>query len=160
VKKEKSLSRKRAMELYGQLLKYKDDLLNIDTSLKMEFQNVIMITAPSFDSIKTNPDDFHRIFFNHFSAEATLSILIKFQNNIKINENQMIRFCDFKIPAIVDYYETYSVIVDQNSSYVKGSDQIEITAGVGSFSLRVAPVIIINGKNIYPGPDGVAHYKI
>lgn len=159
VRGEKSLSRKRVIELYSQLLKYKDDLLNTDSSLRMEFGNAIMITERSFDLLKAKPNDFFKIFFDHLSAEAIVSILTKFQNNIKINENGMIRFCDFTIPDMVDFYETYSVMAVQNSSYVKRGDQIEITAGVGTFSLKAKPTITINGKNIHPETDGVAYYK-
>jgi hypothetical protein len=159
VRKEKSLSHKSLIDLHSQLLKYKNDLLNTDSSLRMEFENVIMITERSFDTIKTDPNDFPRIFFKHTSAEAKLATLTKFQNNIKINENQMIRFCDLKVTGIIiDYYGTYSAMVNQSSNYVKSGDQIEISAGVGTFSLKAKPLITINGKNVSPETDGVAYY--
>jgi hypothetical protein len=71
----------------------------------------------------------------------------------------MIQFCYYKIPDPESFYETYSVMVEHSSDYVKAGDEVEVTAGVGAFSLKGRPIININGRNISPEADGVAYYK-
>jgi gliding motility-associated protein GldM len=46
-----------------------------------------------------------------------------------------------------------------NANYVMPGDEIEITAGVGSFSAAAKPTITINGQNIPLNTEGAAVYK-
>ncbi len=159
IKNRKGLPDEKAIELYGRLLKYKDDVLNVDSSLKIEFKTRTVITEEAFDSVKHNANDFRSYFFKDISAQATFSMLNKFRNNIEIIQNRMIQFCSYKVPDPDNFYEAYSVMAVQSSSYVKAGDLIEVIAGVGTFSLKAKATIIIDGNSVQPGSDGVALYK-
>jgi gliding motility-associated protein GldM len=145
-------------ELFLRLAKYKQDVLAIDSSMKEVFDTVIIVTTRSFDTI-ANQNTFADIFFHNIPTIAALSMLSKFQNNIKIIENWMTMFCLNQVPSTDRYFDSYSAIVAQSTSSVKPNEPIEITAGIGAFSIMAQPVITISGKNVQVEEDGAAHYK-
>lgn len=148
-----------AKKLYENLKNYKDTLLRIDSEISREFNNLIIITTRSFDSSHEKNKNFTQSFFNNISVEAALSTLIKFQNNIKINENRIIFFINSKITDDRIIWDLFLPLTTQSSSYVKEGQEIEITAGVGSFITRPGTVISIDEKTQKIEPSGVAIYK-
>ena len=157
VREEAALQNKDANDLYSRLIDYKKNLMQIDSEMTAEFKSNLILTNSSFDSIQNNQKDFAKTFFHSLSGEGTISLLSKFQNNIKVNENKLLMYCLFKIQSvIIDGYDWLSVFVSQNTSYLKSGDKVEITAGVGAFSQRALPEIIIGGKKIPIDVTGVA----
>jgi hypothetical protein len=159
VKQKGVLEDEKAKELYTKLKEYKNKIMGIDSGMTAVFDTSIIITTRSFDSSSYRRDDFTKTFFDYTQREVIFSILSKFQNNIKIIENRMAAFCNSNIPSSERFYDRYSAIVAQSSSYVKAGEKIEITAGVGVFSINSKPVVIINGKNIQLRYDGTVHYQ-
>jgi gliding motility-associated protein GldM len=92
---------------------------------------------------------------------AALTILSKFQNDIKVSENKVVTFCHQKVGEVEVQQDAFAAIAVANANYVLPGQEIEVTAGVGGFSTKasVAPQISINGQGIQLGPDGTAHYK-
>lgn len=153
--------KEKGKELYERLEKYKADMLSVDSQIAQTFQNTFIVITQAFDSSKSKQEDFNRTFFDDIPTVAALAVLSKFQNNVKNLENRMIAFCDNKIGSTDGYgfYTTYSPIAVISSSYLKAGEEIEITAGIGSFSKAALPVVIINGKNIPLGETGAAISK-
>ena len=83
-------------ELFERLKNYKHDILAVDEELDKEFNSTIFLTTPAFDMLKTK-QDFTKTFFDDIPTVAALAMLSKFQNNIKVNENRMVTFCNNKI---------------------------------------------------------------
>lgn len=158
--KEKSFSKERGTELYSKLLKYKGDLMEIDSSMKLEFDNKIVITASSFDSVKHDPKDFSDIFFDKSSLEKMVSILSKFQNNISITENRLVRYCNNHCPyhswIIDDWVIPFTNI---NADNVKIGNQVRITAGTTTFRKYPETEISIDGKKVPIDANGMAEYS-
>lgn len=151
--------KEKAEELHERLKKYKRDIIAVDEEIVREFNSRFFLTTPEFDAA-TEIKDFYKTFFHDIPTAAALAMLSKFQNNIKVNENRMVAFCNSKVGSFDgDDYYTYSFLAILNSSYVKAGEELEITAGVGSFSRAAMPVIIINGKNVSLDVDGASHYK-
>jgi len=158
VRKETTLSNAKAAALYKQLTNYKGDLMNIDSAMTDEFEKNIVITTISFDTIQTSQKDFAKNFFHTISMETVISILSKFQNNIKISENRMINFCNSQI-SIAWIHDWPGPLVEINSKYVKLGDEIEITAGISSFLSYPGTEISINGMPVPINYNGVGIYK-
>lgn len=136
--------KKRIEELVKELGNYKDDVLSIDSSIRIEFespfQQIIM-------SVETNRE-FKSAFLN------------KIQNDIKVLENHLLSYCNAKIGnACGLIFDLYSPIVTQSRNFVKAGEKIEITAGVGFYSRASNPLIIINGKVVELQAEGFALYK-
>jgi hypothetical protein len=161
LKKMKEINSEKIKELFTRLLKYKEDILNIDSSIRYDFDNSLILISKSFDSSVQAEKSFGNKFFKNSNSSAISSMLTKLQNSIKVIENKTIAYCYQKIGSTDGdgFFDFYSSIVGQSSSYVKGGEKIEIMAGVGAFSRMAMPKININGKLIKLGDEGFAAYK-
>ncbi|HEV8079218.1 MAG TPA: GldM family protein, partial [Chitinophagaceae bacterium] len=90
---------------------------------------------------------------------AALTMLSKFQNNVKNAENQVVTYAHNQIGAVKVIYDQFAALVGQSSNYVMPGQEIEITAGVGAYSKAAQPQISINGAGAAINADGRAVYK-
>ena len=149
----------RGKELFEKLLKYQQQVLSVDSGLNEFFRNKIIIFTENFDYSRNNTAAFIKNYFNKIPLIAAYAMLSKFENNVKVIENTLITFCESKTRFIDEGYTVFSAIVGQSSNYVKAGDNIEITAGVGAFSVASKPKITIDGKDIQLNKEGVVIYK-
>jgi gliding motility-associated protein GldM len=146
-------------KLYAALEKYKKDVLGIDTSIRAEFEkslNIDLSNPPGRDG-KTKEWDF--AYFHMVPTVAGLTILSKFQNDVKTAENKVVAFCHSKVGEVKVIFDAYAPIVGQSSGYLMPGQEIEIKAGIGAYSKTAAPVISIGGQNVAIGTEGYASYK-
>jgi gliding motility-associated protein GldM len=92
-------------------------------------------------------------------AIAALTILSKFQNDVKNSESQLVDYFHSKIGEVVLVYNKFQAIATSNTTYAMPGDPVEITAGVGAFSDAAQPKITINGQNMPLTADGTAIFK-
>ena len=162
LKKMKEVNSEKAKELFTSLMKYKEDVLNIDSSIRYEFTNSFILISNSFDSSVQAEKNFGNKFFKNSNSSAISAMLTKLQNSIKVIENKTIAYCHQKIGSTDGdgFFDSYSAIVGQSSNYLKPGDKLEIKAGIGAFSKKAMPKININGSNIELGEEGYASFKI
>ena len=98
-------------------------------------------------------------YFHMTPAIAALTILSKFQNDVRNSEAQIVDYCHKKIGEVKLVYNKFQAIASSNTSYAMPGDPVEITAGVGAFSDAAKPVITINGQNMPLAADGTALFK-
>lgn len=98
-------------------------------------------------------------YFHMTPAIAGLTILSKFQNDVRNSEAQLVDYLYKKIGDVAIVYDKFQAIATSNTSYAMPDDEIEITAGVGAFSAAAKPDIYINGQRQQLGDDGTALYK-
>lgn len=146
-------------KIFEMLQKYKNDVLAVDPEIKAKYENDLQIdltTPPSKDGSKK---DWDVAYFNMVPTVAGLTILSKFQNDIKTTENKIINFCHNQVGKVEIVFDSYAAVVGQSSNYLMPGQEIEITAGVGAFSKKAQPTISINGSSVAIGEDGTAKYK-
>jgi len=148
-----------AKKLFGMLSKYKTDILGIDSAIKTEFEKSLDIdlSNPPGQDGKVKPWEI--AYFHMVPTVAGLTILSKFQNDIKTAENKVVAFCHAKVGEVEVVFDTYAAIVGQNSNYLMPGQEIEIKAGVGAFSKAAQPTISIGGSSVAIGEEGYALYK-
>jgi gliding motility-associated protein GldM len=146
-------------KLFAALTKYKTDILGIDSAIKTEFEKSLQIdlSNPPGQDGKTKAWDV--AYFNMVPTVAGLTILSKFQNDIKTAENKVVAFCHTKVGEVKVIFDSYAAIVGQNSNYLMPGQELEIKAGVGAFSKAAQPTITIGGSNVSIGEEGYALYK-
>lgn len=98
-------------------------------------------------------------YFHMTPAIAALTILSKFQNDVKNSEAQIVDYCHKKIGEVKLVYNKFQAIATSNTTYAMPGDDVEITAGVGAFSDAAKPKITINGQNMPLTADGTAIFK-
>lgn len=135
-------------KLKARLDQYKKDMLNIDPTINAEFQNIFPVNTTPPPSQEGKQKDFTQTFFHMTPTVAALTILSKFENNIKNAENMVVTYCHNQIGAVEVHMDQVGVLVGQNSNYLMPGQQLQITAGVGAYSSAAAPKISINGSNV------------
>jgi GldM N-terminal domain len=158
LKEGEKISAENAAILFKKLSQYKSDILNIDYKIRELFGDT---------SISTNVNSFNipeaRVFdafIQKSSTKSKYAFLTQLQNDVKNFENRTILFCNEQVGSISDGFETFSAIINQSSNIVEPGKEIEIKAGIGSFSKMMMPSIIINEKEIPLDDSAVSKYKI
>jgi len=149
-----------AKKLFAALSKYKSDILGIDPEIKKEFENSLNIdlSNPPGQDGKTKPWEI--AYFHMVPTVAGLTILSKFQNDIKTAENKVIAYCHTKVGEVKVIFDSYAAIVGQSTNYAMPGQEINITAGIGAYSKSSAPKISINNTPVALGEGGFASYPI
>jgi gliding motility-associated protein GldM len=98
-------------------------------------------------------------YFHMTPSIAALTILSKFQNDVKNSEAQIVDYCHTKIGEVKLIYNKFQAIATSNTTYAMPGDPVEITAGVGAFSDAAKPKITINGQAMPLTADGTALFK-
>ncbi|MBN8687079.1 MAG: gliding motility protein GldM [Chitinophagales bacterium] len=147
-------------KLLERLKKFQSDILGIDPEIDSAFKkslNIDLSNPPGQDG-KTKAWDV--AYFNMVPTVAGLTILSKFQNDIKGAENKVVSFCHQKVGEVKVVFDSYAAIVGQNSNYLMPGQQLEVKAGIGAFSKSSMPVINIGGSTVPIGEEGFALYKM
>src|SRR6202000_1690137 len=84
-------------------------------------------------------------YFHMTPTVAALTILSKFQSDVKNSESQVVDYLHKQVGEVKIVFNKFEPLVEANASYVMPGDNIEVTAGVGAFSDAAAPKISING---------------
>jgi gliding motility-associated protein GldM len=98
-------------------------------------------------------------YFHMTPAIAALTILSKFQNDVKSSEAQVVDYFHSKIGEVKLVYNKFQAIATSNTTYAMPGDPVEITAGVGAFSDAAKPKITINGQSMPISAEGTALFK-
>jgi gliding motility-associated protein GldM len=112
-------------------------------------------TASTGDVIK----DWNNNYFHMTPSVAVITLLSKFQSDVKNSEAQMIDYCHNQIGSVKLVYDQFQAIAQASRTYAMPGEEIEITAGVGAFSAAAKPRITIGGQLQNLTSDGTAMFK-
>jgi gliding motility-associated protein GldM len=133
-------------KLKTMLEQYSKDIRALDPELDSAFKaDFIDVSNPAGRDGKTKAWDI--AYFHMVPTVAGLTILSKFQNDLRTAENKVIAECHKKVGEVKVVFDAYAAIVGQNSSYLMPGQNIEIKAGVGAFSKAAKPTISIGGQS-------------
>ena len=121
-------------QLYQQLSDFRTKLLNIDPAIKKEFNDNLPIDL-SVPKVQ-NPENktFEAAYFRMTPIVAALTMLSKFQNDVKSSENKVIEFCHKQVGQVEVVFDSYTPIVGSSATYLMDGQELEITAGLGAFN--------------------------
>ena len=147
-------------ELYERLKAFKEQLMNIDPAIRTDIgPNLPLdLSIPKSNNQATNSEWAYG-YFHMTPAVASITILSKFQNDIKNSEAQVVEYCHKEIGEVEIIYDEFQAFAGTNSQYLMPGEELMITAGVGAFSKAARPTITIDGANVPIKPDGSAEYK-
>jgi gliding motility-associated protein GldM len=148
-------------ELLAKLAQYKKDVLAIEPSLASTVDQYLKQVDLSIPPTKNSHGNvtWESAYFRMVPTVAAITMLSKFQNDIKTTENRVAALYHEQVGKVAVRFDTYAAIIGQSSNYLMPGQDIEITAGVGAFSRAAQPQITINGSNAPLGEDGAAHAK-
>ncbi|HVZ25614.1 MAG TPA: gliding motility protein GldM [Sediminibacterium sp.] len=147
-------------ELFERLKKFKEDLLGIDTSIRTEVGPTLPLdlSIPPSNN-QASKDDWAYGYFHMTPTVASITMLSKFQNDIRNSEAQVVEFCHKEIGEVEIVYDAFQAIAQSNTQYAMPGEELVITAGIGAFSKAAKPTITIDGAPVALKDDGSAEYK-
>ena len=147
-------------ELQKRLTDFKQQLLDIDPKIRAEYENTLPLdlTIPESKS-DLGKKDWPYSYFHMTPIIASITILSKFQNDVKNSEAQVVEFCHKKVGEVEVVYNEFQAIASQSSEYLMPGQELTITGGVGAFSSAAQPTVSVDGSSLTLGPDGTAVYK-
>ena len=147
-------------DLLDRLTKYKADLAAIDPSIAKDIiPNIPLDLAIPKTSSIAGKNDWAYSYFNMTPPIAAVTILTKFQNDVRNSASQVMEYCHNKIGEVELVYDQFNAFASSNSQYLMSGEELVITAGVGAFSSAAKPTVSIDGAVIALGADGTASYK-
>lgn len=116
------------------------------------------LSIPKSQSGNTNYD-WTQAYFHMTPTIAALTMLSKFQNDIKNSEAQMVDYCLSKVGSVKVVFDEFQPLIGTNATYLMPGQDLEITAGIGAYSKAARPTITINGASAPLNAEGVGVYK-
>lgn len=148
----------RGVELEQKLKDYKIAMLAVDPEIAKEFGSTLSVDGAPAVGQDGQVKSFTDAYFHMTPTIAGLTLLSKFQNNVKNSENQVVTYCHSKVGEVKVKFDKTGVLVGQSTNYVMPGQEIEITAGIGAYSSAAVPQISIGGSGV-PVVDGQGKYK-
>ena len=147
-------------ELYEKLKAYKEQLLSIDPDMKKEIEVGLPLdlTIPPTSS-EAGKSDWSYAYFHMTPTIAAITILSKFQNDVRNSESKAVEFCHKQIGQVEIIYDQFQAFAGTNTQYLMPGEELVITAGIGAFSKAAQPSVSIDGANVSLNAEGTAEYK-
>ncbi len=145
-------------DLFAKLKSFKEQLMAIDPAIAKEVGPTLPLDLP--DAKDENAiKEWAFSFFHMTPTVAGITILSKFQNDIKNSEAQVVEYCHKEIGEVELVYDQFQAIANANASYIMPGEEIIINAGVGAFNSASKPNVSVDGAGATPTPDGSFEYK-
>jgi len=145
--------------LRSKLEEYRKNILAIDTLISRNFTTALPINTEMPKTKNKSNRTWESAYFHMVPTVAALTILSKFQNDVKTSENKVVTFCHEQVGKVIYRQDAFAALAIANTTNALPGQEIEITAGVGGFSKAITPRISIGGQTVQLSEDGAAHYK-
>lgn len=153
------IKEKKGQQLYDMLAKYQNDIFAIDDTIKTKFtRDPLQVDLRMPKLQKNSKKNWEEAYFHMVPTVAALTILSKFQNDIKTSENRVVSFCHEQVGKVELRFDRFEAIVGQNSKYLMPGQNIEITAGLGAFSSTKIPSVSFGGSGATKVENGISYY--
>lgn len=148
----------RGPELEKKLQEYKVAMLGIDPEIKTAFEKNFPVDTEPTVGQDGKKKEFTEAYFHMTPTVAALTLLSKFQNNVKNAEHEIVSYCHSKVGEVKVKFDKTGVLIGQSSNYVMPGEEVTITAGIGAYSSAALPQISIGGAGVQV-VDGQGTYK-
>lgn len=148
--------------LFQKLSEYKKALLAIDPNgVGKQFANSLPINLekPKLKNTKMADLSWAASYFYMTPTVAALTMLSKFQNDVKTSENRVVTEFHNQVGQVKVIFNKYEPIVGANSTYLFPGQELQITAGIGAFNSDALPKVTIAGRSVPTNENGVAIFK-
>jgi gliding motility-associated protein GldM len=147
--------------LRNELGNFRTALLSLDPLIRQQFANSLPIdTSFIKTNNKGNKRDWSASYFYMTPTVAALTILSKFENDVKNSEAMVVDFCHQQVGAVEKVFNSYQPLVGQSSNYLMPGQELTISAGIGAYNADAKPKVTIDGVPVQINANGVAEYKM
>jgi gliding motility-associated protein GldM len=150
----------KGQELLKRLNDYRKNILLVDPKIDSMFSKSLPIDVSIPPSRNKAAKTWEGAYFHMVPTVAALTILSKFQNDVRTSENRVVTFCHEQVGKVEIIFDAFEAIVGQNTNYLMPGQDLEITAGLGAFSKSKLPDVYIGGSKVTLNEKGMAVQKI
>lgn len=149
-------------KLRAKLDQYKKAMLAIDPEVGKMFEKNLPINTeiPKQDNRKMGKVTWASAYFHMTPTVAALTMLSKFQNDVKTTESRFVNEFHNRVGQVVVRFDAFEPIVGSNTTYLFPGQEMEITAGLAAFSKSKLPNVTIAGAPVELNEKGMAIKKI
>jgi len=149
-------------KLRDKLAKYKQAMLAIDPEVGKMFEKNLPINTeiPKLKNTNLRKVTWASSYFHMTPTVAALTMLSKFQNDVKTTENRIVNEFHNRVGQVVLRFDAFEPIVGANTTYLFPGQEMEITAGLGAYSKSKLPDVFIAGTKVELNEKGLAVRKI
>ncbi|MBY0476867.1 MAG: gliding motility protein GldM [Chitinophagaceae bacterium] len=149
-------------KLRTKLAEYKKAMLAIDPEVGKMFESNLPINTeiPKLKNSGLGQKSWAYAYFHMTPTVAALTMLSKFQNDVKTTENRMVNEFHNRVGQVVVRFDAFEPIVGASTTYLFPGQELEVTAGLGAFSKTKLPTVSIAGSPVSLNEKGLAVRKI
>jgi len=149
-------------KLKNKLAEFKKALLAIDPEVGKMFETNLPINTdiPKLNNSMIKKPTWGYAYFHMTPTVAALTMLSKFQNDVKTSENRLVNEFHNRVGQVVVRFDAFEPIVGASTTYLFPGQELEITAGLGAFSKTKLPTVSIAGSPVTLNEKGLAVRKI
>lgn len=151
-------------KLRNKLIEYKKKMLAIDGEVGKMFEKNIPVDTeiPKVGGPKLAKRTWAYAYFHMTPTVAALTMLSKFQNDVKTTESRFVNEFHNRVGQVVVRFDAFEPIVGSNTTYLFPGQEMEITAGLAAFSKSKLPTVSIAGAPVELNEKGMAvrKYKV
>ena len=150
----------RGKELQQKLAAYRAAMINlVAPDKKAEFEKSLQVDPTMPQGLRGGNKTWEDAYFNMVPTVAAMTILRKFQNDVRTTENRVVTHLHEQVGKVEVIFDAFEAIVGQNAKYLMPGQELEITAGLGAFSKSKLPEISIGGSRVTLNEKGMAVFK-
>jgi gliding motility-associated protein GldM len=164
--------RGKGKEMLQKLIAYRDRVLAVDSLIlkdKFDAKKSIRtfvgpgipldLSIPKSSAGNSDKEAWEFGYFHMTPAVAAVTILSKFENDVKNTESQVVEYCHKQIGEVEVVYDAFQAFAQSSTQYAMPGEELVITAGIGAFSKAAKPTVTIDGANVPLNAEGSAEYK-
>ncbi|HET9056835.1 MAG TPA: gliding motility protein GldM [Chitinophagaceae bacterium] len=142
-------------DLLKKLTEFKQKMLDIlpnttdeEKRIRSEFAKTLPLNLAIPKTENKGNRDWTSAYFRLTPAVAAVTILSKFQNDVKNSESQLIDYFHRQIGEVKVVYDKFEPLIGTNATYLMPGQELEVNAGIGAYSNQVSPSIFVNGNKV------------
>jgi gliding motility-associated protein GldM len=149
-------------KLRKKLEEYRTKMLAIDPAIGKLFEKNLPINTeiPKSTTRKMGKVTWASAYFHMTPTVAALTMLSKFQNDVKTTESRLVNEFHNQVGQVVVRFDAFEPIVGASTTYLFPGQELEVTAGLGAFSKTKLPTVSIAGSPVTLNEKGLAVRKI
>ncbi|MCG2612703.1 hypothetical protein LZZ85_00365 [Terrimonas sp. NA20] len=162
LKEEQTNNAKKAASLHDSLRHrihtYRDTVLGLHEQIKQYFAD----RFDGLDTVRSKQADLItqlRLLRTATSSQVPI-LLVQLRYAIMQTGDGIISFCGENVSCCGLRFDYYTAIIGQSANIVLPGQKLEITAGIGAFSIAASPKITINGKLCQLTEDGLVRFPL
>ena len=154
------IGKEKGTELYKKLENFRNQLVNLDPKIKLDVEKNLPLNLNIQISENGETEAWEYGYFHMTPTIAALTILTKFQSDVRNSEQDVIAYCHKEIGEVELIYDEFAALAVSNSQYFLPGEDLIIRAGVGAFSKAAKPQIYVDGISVPLKQDGLAEYTL